>query len=158
MTRTRARGPRGARVVCRTPHGHWKTLGTVAAMTAGGMLTGAAFDAAVDGGAFLAFVEQCLAPALRPGQVVVLDNLAAHKSPRVAELVEAAGARVLFLPPYSPDLNPIEMAIAKVKAALRRLGARSVDALFDAIGAALATVTADDAANFVRHCGYAMTG
>ena len=158
MTRTRARGPRGARVVCRTPHGHWKTLSTVAAMTAGGMLTGATFDAAVDTGAFLAFAEQCLAPALRPGQVVVMDNLAAHKSPRVAELVEAAGARVVYLPPYSPDLNPIEMAISKVKAALRKLAARTVDGLFDAIGAALMTVTATDAANFVRHCGYATSG
>jgi transposase len=158
MTRRRARGPRGARVVCKTPHGHWKTLSTVAAMTAGGMLTGAAFDAAVDTGAFLAFVEQCLVPDLRPGHVVVLDNLAAHKSPRVIELVEAAGARVAFLPPYSPDLNPIEMAIAKVKAALRKLGARTVDDLFDAIGDALMTVTADDAANFVRHCGYATDG
>jgi transposase len=158
MTRSRARGPRGARVVCRTPHGHWKTLSTVAAMTVDGMLTGATFDAAVDGGAFLAFVEQCLAPALRPGQVVVMDNLAAHKSPRVEELVATAGARVVFLPPYSPDLNPIEMAIAKVKAALRKLGARTVDALFDAIGVALATITAADAAGFVRHCGYATSG
>jgi transposase len=158
MTRSRARGPRGERVVCATPHGHWKVLSTVAAMTAGGMLTGATFDDSVDTGAFLAFVEQCLAPNLRPGHVVVMDNLAAHKSPRVAELVGAAGARVVYLPPYSPDLNPIEMAIAKVKAALRTLAARTVDSLFDAIGVALTTVTAADAANFVRHCGYATSG
>jgi hypothetical protein len=158
MTRTRARGPRGDRVVCKTPHGHWKTLSTVAAMTAGGMLTGAVFDAAVDAGAFCAFVEQCLVPALRPGQVVVLDNLSAHESPRAAGLIGAAGARVLFLPPYSPDFNPIEMAIAKVKAALRKLGARTVDALLAAIGDALMAVTAADAAAFVRHCGYARDG
>ena len=104
-----------------------------------------------------AIVEQCLAPRLRPGQVVVMDNLAAHKSPRVAELVGAAGARVVYLPPYSPDLNPIEQAISKTKAALRRLAARTVDDLFEAIGTALRTVTADDAANYVRHCGYATT-
>ena len=158
MARTHARGPRGERVVAKVPHGHWKVLSTVAAMTAGeGMLTATTFDAAVDAGAFCAFVEQCLAPRLRPGQVVVMDNLAAHKSPRVAELVGAAGARVVYLPPYSPDLNPIEQAISKTKAALRRLAARTVDDLFEAIGTALRTVTADDAANYVRHCGYATT-
>jgi transposase len=155
MTRARARGPRGARVVCPAPHGHWSLLSTVAAMTAGGMLTAATFDAAVDTGAFVAFVGQCLVPNLRPGQVVVMDNLAAHKSPRVAELIAAAGARVLYLPPYSPDYNPIEMAISKTKAALRRLAVRTVDGLFDAIGTALLTVTPADAANYVRHAGYA---
>lgn len=158
MTRSRARGPRGDRVVAKVPHGHWKVLSTVAAMTVGGMLTGATFDAALDTGSFVAFVEQCLVPNLRPGQVVVLDNLSAHKSPRVAELVEAAGARVVFLPPYSPDFNPIEMAFSKVKAMLRKLGAREVDALFDAVGVALRTVTAADAAAYVRHCGYATGG
>ena len=158
MTRTRGRGPRGQRVVCKVPHGHWQVLSTVAAMTVGGGIVAAAtFDAAVDTGAFCAFVEQCLAPHLRPGQVVVMDNLSAHKSPRVAETVGACGARVAYLPPYSPDYNPIEQAISKVKAALRRLAVRTVDALFDAIGTALRTVTADDAAGYVRHCGYATT-
>lgn len=155
MARTRARGPRGARVVAKVPHGHWALLSTVAAMTVDGVLTAATFDAAVDTGAFLAFLEQCLVPVLRPGQVVVMDNLAAHKSPRVADLIGAAGARALYLPPYSPDLNPIEMAISKAKAALRRLAVRTVDALFDAIGTALRTVTPSDATNYVRHCGYA---
>jgi transposase len=159
MARTRARGPRGERVVCKVPHGHWKVLSTVAAMTAGGMLTAAActFDAAVDTDLFVAFVEQFLAPALRPGQVVVLDNLKAHCSPRVDAAVEKAGCRVLRLPPYSPDFNPIEMAISKVKSVLRRLGRRTVDALYPAIGEALASVTADDAAGFTRHCGYSAT-
>ena len=158
MTRTHARGPRGERVVCKVPHGHWSVLSTVAAMTVGGgIVTAATFDAAVDTGAFVAFVEQCLAPTLRPGQVVVMDNLSAHKSPRVTQLVEACGARVAYLPPYSPDFNPIEQAISKVKAALRRLGVRTVAGLFDAIGTALRTVTTDDAANYVRHSGYATT-
>jgi transposase len=156
MTRTRARGPRGHRVVCKVPHGHWSVLSTVAAMTVGGgIVTAATFDAAVGTDAFLAFVEQCLVPTLRPGQVVVMDNLSAHKSPRVAERVEACGARAAYLPPYSPDYNPIEQAISKVKAALRRLAVRTVDALFDAIGTALRTVTPDDAANYARHSGYA---
>jgi transposase len=145
------------RVVAKVPHGHWKILSTVAAMTLGGMLTAATFDAA-DTGSFVAFVEQCLAPNLRPGHVVVLDNLSAHKAPRVAELVEATGARVAFLPPYSPDYNPIEQAFSKVKAVLRKLAAREVDALFDAVGAALKAVTAADAAAYVRHCGYATGG
>ena len=157
MTRTHARGPRGGRVVCGVPHGHWKVLSTVAALTRRGMLTAATFDAAVDTGAFLAFIGQCLLPHLRPGQVVVMDNLAAHHAPGVRELIESCGARVLYLPPYSPDLNPIEQAISKVKAALRRLGVRTVDGLFDAIGTALRTVTADDAANYVRNSGYATT-
>jgi transposase len=159
MTRTRGRGPRGQRVVCKVPHGHWKVLSTVAAMTVGGVLAAAActFDAAVDTDMFVAFVEQFLVPALRPGQVVVMDNLPAHRSPRVDAAVERAGCRVLRLPPYSPDFNPIEMAISKVKSALRKLGRRTVDALYPAIAEALASVTADDAAAFIRHCGYSAT-
>jgi transposase len=157
MTRTRARGPRGARVVCKTPHGHWKMLSTVAAMTVGGIVTACTFDDAVDTEMFVAFVEQFLAPRLAPGQVVVLDNLSAHKSPRVDRLVEARGARVMRLPPYSPDYNPIEMAIAKVKSLLRKLGRRSVAELIDAIGQGVSSVTAADAAAFIRHCGYSAT-
>jgi transposase len=157
MTRTRARGPRGERVVCKAPHGHWKVLSTVAAMTVGGALTACTFDAAVDTEMFVAFVERFLAPKLGPGQVVVLDNLSAHKSPRVARLVEARGARVLRLPPYSPDLNPIEMAISKVKSLLRKLGSWSVDELMKAIGRGVSSITAEDAAGFIRHCGYSAT-
>ena len=157
MTRTRARGPRGKRVVCKTPHGHWKVLSTVAAMTVGGVLTACTFDEAMDAEMFVAFVEQFLAPRLVPGQVVVLDNLSAHKSPRVDRLVEARGARVLRLPPYSPDLNPIEMAISKVKSLLRKLGRRSVDELIEAIGRGVSSITAADAEGFIRHCGYTAT-
>jgi len=100
------------------------------------------------------FVEQFLVPTLRPGQLLILDNLPAHKSPEVDRLVESAGARVLRLPPYSPDFNPIEMAISKVKSSLRKLAARNVQALIDAISHSLLVVTADDAINYIRHSGY----
>ena len=155
MTRSRARGPRGKRVVAQTPHGHWKVLSTVAAMTIGGVGTACTFDAALDTEMFVAFVESFLVPTLRPGQVVVLDNLPAHKSPRIDRLIEAAGATVLRLPPYSPDLNPIEMAIAKIKALLRKRARRSVSEVMDAIGVAIQSISSDDAKNFIRHCGYA---
>jgi len=157
MTRRYARGPRGQRVVCKTPRGHWKILSTIAAMTVGGMLGYGTFDGATDTDTFLVFVRDGLVPHLKPGQVVVLDNLPAHKSPRVDALIASAGARVLRLPPYSPDFNPIEMAISKLKSILRTLARRTVDALLDAIDQAIASITADDAIGFIRHCGYAAT-
>ncbi len=155
--RARGRGPRGERLVAAVPAGHWKVLATIAAMTVGGMVAAATVDAAVDGDAFRAFVREALVPALRPGQVVVMDNLSSHKVAGVRELVEAAGCRVLYLPPYSPDLNPIENAIAKVKAGLRKAAARTVAALGRAVKAAVASVTPSDAAGFFRHCGYPAT-
>jgi len=155
MTRTRARGPRGQRIVAKTPHGHWKVLSTIVAMTVDGMLTGCTFDAAIDTEMFVAFVESFLVPKLKKGQIVVLDNLPAHKSPRVDRLIESAGAKALRLPPYSPDFNPIEMAISKIKALLRKLGRRSVSEVMDAIGQAMQSISTDDATNFIRHCGYA---
>ena len=157
MARAYARGPRGQRVVCKTPHGHWKVLSTIAALTVHGMLGYGTFDGATDTDTFLTFLREGLVPHLRPGQVVVLDNLPAHKSPEVDELVESAGARVLRLPPYSPDFNPIEMAISKIKSVLRKLARRTVDALQEAIGQAVNAITADDALAFIRHCGYAAT-
>lgn len=157
MARTHARGPRGQRVVCKTPHGHWKILSTIAALTTDGMLGCGTFDGATDTDTFLAFVREGLVPRLKPGQLVVLDNLPAHKSSKVDVLIESAGARVLRLPPYSPDFNPIEMAISKIKSVLRKLARRTVDALLSAIGEAIDAVTAADAAGFIRHCGYAAT-
>lgn len=157
MTRAYARGPRGERVVCKTPHGHWKILSTIAAMTTRGMLCSGTFDGATDTDTFVAFVGEGLVPMLVPGQVVVMDNLPAHRSSKVDELVESAGGYVLRLPPYSPDLNPIEMAISKVKSLLRKAERRSIDALQTTIGEALASVTCDDAAAYVRHCGYSDT-
>jgi transposase len=154
MTRTRARGPRGQRVVAKTPHGHWKILSTIAAMTGAGMLTGCSFDGATDTEMFLAFVEHFLVPRLASGQVVVLDNLPAHKSPKVERLIESAGARVLRLPAYSPDFNPIEMAIAKIKTILRKLARRTFEDLMHAVGRAMQAISNEDALNFIRHCGY----
>ena len=157
MARTHARGPRGRRVVCKTPHGHWKILSTIAALSVHGMLGCATFDGATDTETFLLFLREGLVPHLRPGQVVVLDNLPAHKSPTVDALIASAGARVLRLPPYSPDFNPIEMAISKIKSILRKLARRTVDSLLSAIGDAVASITAADAIGFIRHCGYAAT-
>ena len=157
MTRRYARGKVGERVVSKTPHGHWKLLSTIAALDATGVFTGCTFDAAVNTELFMTFVERFLVPALRPGQVVVMDNLPAHKSPRVDAAVAAAGARVLRLPPYSPDCNPIEMAISKMKQALRGAGKRTIYLLIEGIGAAMNAVTPQDASGFIRKCGYAAT-
>jgi transposase len=157
MTRTRARGPRGKRVVCKTPHGHYKTLSTIAAMTVKGILNGLVFEGATTTCIFEDFVEQHLVPKLKRGQVVVMDNLTAHKSPHVKALIESVGARVLLLPAYSPDFNPIEMAISKIKSYLRKLGARTVKELLEALEPALKSVTPSDAINYVFHCGYAAT-
>ena len=157
MTRTRARGPRGQRIVCKTPHGHWKIISTIAAMNASGIFTACSFDGATDTEMFVAFVREFLVPKLTAGQVVVLDNLAPHKSPRVDALVEAVGARVLRLPPYSPDYNPIEMAISKMKTLVRKRARRNIDTLYDAIGEATLSITPQDARNFIQHCKYATT-
>ena len=157
MTRSHARAPRGQRALCKTPHGHWKILSTIAAMTVDGMLGYGTFDGATDTGTFVSFVRDGLVPNLKPGQVVVMDNLPAHKSPRIDELIESVGAKVLRLPPYSPDFNPIEMAISKIKSILRKLARRTVDALLDAIDEAMALVNGHDALGFIRHCGYAAT-
>ena len=158
MTRTRGRGPVGERVVCKTPHGHWKVLSTIAAMTVRGMLCGGGtFGGATDTDTFVAFVREGLVPLLRPGQVVVMDNLPAHRTSKVDDLLESAGCYALRLPPYSPDFNPIEMAISKVKALLRKLEQRTVPTLQAAIGEALSSVTPDDAMAYVQHCGYGDT-
>lgn len=156
MQRTHGRAPPGERVVARVPHGHWKVVSTIAAMTSGGVLCSASFDGATDTELFVTFVREALAPLLVPGKVVVMDNLSPHRSPEVRRLVEAAGATPLLLPPYSPDYNPIEMAISKVKSVLRKLARRSVDTLYEAIAEALAAVTDADARNFIAHCGYVL--
>jgi len=158
MSRTHARGPRGERVVCKTPSGHWKVLSTIAAMTVDGMLTAMSFEGATDTDAFVAFVAKFLVPSLKPGQWVVLDNLSAHRSAKVDELIESAGAKVLRLPPYSPDFNPIEMAISKIKSMLRKLAVRTVESLFAAIGKAIASLSATDAMHYIQYSGYARTG
>ena len=158
MTRTHGRAPRGERVVGKVPHGHWKIISTVAALTTRGIVTSASFDGATDAEIFTTFVREALVPALRPGQVVVMDNLSPHKTPVVAELIESAECRLLLLPPYSPDFNPIEQAISKVKTLLRSEAERDIDALIEAIGRSLQAVTSDDSIAFITACGYLATG
>ena len=154
MQRTHGRAPPGQRVVAKVPHGHWKIISTIAAMTVGGIAVSASFDAATDTELFVTFVRECLARALRPGQVVVLDNLGPHRCSEVDRLIQGAGARVLRLPPYSPDFNPIELAISKIKTVLRKLARRSVEGLYEGIGQALATISATDALNYILFRGY----
>lgn len=156
MTRLRGRAPRGQRVVGRIPHGHWKTTTLIAALGVGGVRCSTVVDGAVNAAVFESFVEHVLVPQLRAGDVVVMDNLSSHKGRRVRELIEAAGARLHYLPPYSPDLNPIEMVFAKVKQLLRSLGCRTKDALWNAMQDVLDRVTPADAANCFRHCGYTL--
>jgi transposase len=154
MQRTHGRAPRGERVVSKVPHGHWKVLSTIAAMTVGGISVSATFDGATDADTFVAFVREGLAPTLAAGQVVVLDNLSAHKAAAVKQLVESAGATLLPLPPYSPDLNPIELAISKIKTVLRSLARRSVNGVMSGIGEALGSITPEDALHYIMHRGY----
>lgn len=157
MTRRYARGPRGERVVGKAPHGHWLILSTIAALDVNGIRTACCFEGATDTAMFVGFVERFLVPTLKPGQIVVMDNLSAHKSTRVDELVEGAGARVLRLPPYSPDFNPIEMAISKMKTLLRKLCRRSIESLETGIAQAMQSITRADARSFIKHCGYTDT-
>ena len=157
MSRARGRCAKGKRLDAKLPRGHWKVLTTIAAMTVDGMLATVTVDAATDADVFRAFLAHALVPSLRPGQVVVMDNLSSHRAAGVEVMIEDAGCRVLYLPPYSPDYNPIENAISKIKSVLKRLAARTVDTLQSAVELAVATVTASDAANFFRHCGYAAT-
>jgi transposase len=146
----------GERLVQKVPHGHWKTTTLIAALGISGIHCSTVVDGAVNGDVFEAFVEQVLVPQLQSGDVVIMDNLSSHKRVRTRELIEAAGASVLFLPPYSPDLNPIEMIFAKVKQLLRSLACRTVDALWQAMQSVLDQITASDAANCFRHCGYTL--
>jgi transposase len=154
MTRARGRAPVGERLVASVPHGHWKTTTLIAALDRRGMRCSTVVDGAVNGDVFGAFVEQVLVPALAPGDVVVMDNLSSHKGVRVRELIEAAGAALLFLPPYSPDFSPIEPAFAKLKQLLRAAAHRTADALWSSMQAMLDRINAADAAGFFRHCGY----
>lgn len=158
MARKYGRSPKGRRLVGTVPHGHWKTTTFVAALGATGMTAPMVVDGAMTGDLFAAYVEQILTPSLTPGDVVVMDNLAAHKRPRVRQLIEAAGCTLLLLPPYSPDLNPIELAFSKLKSLLRKAGKRTVDGLWEFLGQALDAFTPQECLNYMRHCGYAATG
>jgi transposase len=154
MARAYARAPRGERAVGRVPRNHGTPTSMVAALTPDGLRATATQLGAFDTASFAAYVRDVLCPALRPGQVVALDNLSAHKSPAVRDAIEAAGCAVLFLPPYSPDFAPIELAWAHIKTALRAAAARTQEALDAAIAAAWRRVTPDHARAYFRHCGY----
>ena len=154
MTRLRGRAPVGERLVAAVPHGHWKTTTLVAALGHHGMRCSMTLDGAVNRDAFEAFVKKVLVPSLSPGDVVVMDNLSSHKGPHVRQMIEAAGASLLFLPAYSPDLNPIEMAFSKLKQLLRSAGHRTLNALWADVQRMLDLITPDDARGFFTHCGY----
>ncbi len=154
MTRRYAWADVGTRALGHAPHGHWKTTTFLAGLTCEGLIAPFVLDGPINAECFFAYVEQILVPALREGDTVILDNLSSHKNEAAARLVTAAGARLLFLPPYSPDLNPIEMAFAKLKELLRQAQARTVDALWDLIGRTLNLFTPEECANYNRHCGY----
>jgi transposase len=154
MTRRYGRAARGQRVHDAVPAGHWRTLTLLGALSLRGVRAAMTVEAPTDGDVFLAYVEQVLGPRLEPGEVVILDNLAAHKVAGVRALVEARGAQLLYLPPYSPDFNPIEQAWSKVKQRLRAAKARTLPPLEEAITTALAAITPDDAAGWFGHCGY----
>ncbi len=136
------------------PRNHGKPTSLVAALSLEGLGAAMTLQGAFDTIAFVYFVERFLAPSLAPGQIVVLDNLSVHKAKRVRELIEARGCKVLFLPAYSPDFSPIELAFSKIKEALRKAGARTQEALDKAIGEAINLVTSEDAQGWFRHCGY----
>ena len=156
LTRHYGRAPKGERVPEAVPHGHWKVLTVLAALTMKGVQAGMTVEAATDADVFSTFVEQVLGPTLRPGQVVVMDNLTAHKARKIRRLLAARRCRLWYLPAYSPDLNPIEMAWSKLKAFLRAAKARLVPALEQAVAEGLRTITAQDARNWFRHCRHAL--
>jgi transposase len=155
MARRYGRAPRGQRLRASVPHGHWMTTTFVGALRLSGMTAPMVLDGPMTGAWFLAYVEQELVPTLMPGDTVILDNLAAHKSAAVRQAIEAAGANIRFLPPYSPDLNPIENAFSKFKALLRKAAARTVDQLSAAITHAIDTYSPAECANYFAAAGYA---
>ncbi len=154
MTRLRGRAPKGDRLVCHAPHGHWQTTTMISSVRLDGTSACMTIEGATNTEVFGAYVREVLVPALRPGDIVVMDNLGAHKSEHTLNQIRQAGAEIRFLPAYSPDLNPIEMMWSKVKALLRKAQACSHPELLQAIAAALAAVTAQDALGWFAACGY----
>jgi len=156
MTPRYGRAPRGQRAVGAAPRNHGPNVTLLAAMSGAGITAAMTMTGTTDGAVFALFVDHVLVPTLRPGQVVIWDNLSVHKNHKLRRSIEAAGCQLRFLPPYSPDFSPIEHAFSKLKTALRRASARDRPALEHAITVGLATITADDAAAWFRHCGYAL--
>jgi Transposase and inactivated derivatives len=154
MARTRGRCPRGQRLRAKVPRGHWKTTTFVAGLRHDAITAPCVIDAPMSGDIFLAWLEQFLVPTLRAGDIVIMDNLPAHKVAGARPLIEAAGAQLAYLPPYSPDLNPIEQAFAKLKALLRKAAERTVDALWDRIGQILSAFSPQECTNYFANAGY----
>lgn len=157
MTRLHGRAKPGQRVVDSTPHSHWQTTTMLAGLRLDGAVAPMVVDGATDTDVFTAYVEQVLAPSLRPGDILVVDNLSPHKAAGIRERIEAAGAELWYLPPYSPDMNPIEGMWSKIKAWLRKVKARTFDTLVEAVAEALNHVTIDDAQGWFQHSGYLTT-
>ena len=157
MARRYGRAPKGKRLRAAIPHGHWKTTTFVAGLRLEGLVAPFVFDGPINAATFEAYVDQFLVPELKPGDVVVMDNLSSHKRPKVAALIEAAGASLLYLPPYSPDFNPIEKLFAKFKALLRKAAERTVEGLWITIGKTLKAFTQRECANYFEAAGYEPT-
>ncbi len=154
MTRRRARSKRGTRALGKVPRNHGKPTSLVSALSLEGLGAAMTLVGAINTSAFVVYVDKLLAPTLKPGQVVVIDNLSVHKATRVRELIEARGCTLLFLPAYSPGFSPIELCFSKIKEALRSAGARTQEALEEAISKAIKLVTSEDAQGWFRHCGF----
>jgi transposase len=154
MTRRYGRGPRGERLVCKVPHGHWKTSTFVAALRYNRVTAPFLLDGPMNGTTFLAYVEDVLAPTLKRGDIVIMDNVGVHKVSGVREGIEARGATLFYLPPYSPDLNPIEQFFSKLKALLRKAAARTIDKLWEVIGLCLTEFTQRECAAYLTNSGY----
>ena len=157
MARLHGRAPKGERLRAGIPQGHWKTTTFVAGLRLTGMMATMVLDGPINREAFQAYVEQVLVGELRPGDIVIMDNLSSHKGPAIRQAIEAVGASLLFLPPYSPDFNPIENAFAKLKALLRGAAERTVDALWTTIGSLIDRFTAEECANYFAAAGYDAT-
>jgi len=157
MTRRYGRSRRGRRLVSKVPHGHWKTTTFIGALRHDAITAPTVIDGAVNGELFLAYVEQQLVPTLRPGDIVVMDNLGSHKLAGVHKAIERVGARAVYLPPYSPDFNPIEMVFSKLKALIRRAAPRTVETLWNLLGSLLDAFSPNECRRYLRHCGYTAT-
>ena len=158
MAPTRGRSLRGRRCLGHVPYGHYKTTTFVCALRQAGLAAPLVLDGPINGESFLAWTEQFLAPELKAGDIVVMDNLGSHKVAGVQEAIEAAGASLRYLPPYSPDLNPIEQVFAKLKALPRKAQARTVQGLWDTVGLLLGDFSAEECCNYIRHSGYCSSG